>query len=201
MHDNKFTYKVKYDTSTVLTIVSKNSDKLMKMKNDFSKESALISAESYLDKFKSNKSANYKLTEYVQVSNENENMHEFHYEAIASNGIKTGDSIAMEISNDGELIMLAIHEGNEKVALETVPELSLSDAENIANSYIRTKLGINEDIDLGTSSSEYTVWEDRLVIRVEIENVQLKGSEYGYSFYIDAQSGEINFVDQYCSIG
>lgn len=39
-----------------------------------------------------------------------------HY-AVASNGVKTGKIVAMEVNNDGDLVLLAIHEGNEKIAL------------------------------------------------------------------------------------
>ena len=129
-------------------------------------------------------------------------MHQFYYYAVASNGVKTGEIVAMEVNNDGDLVLLAIHEGNEKIALEVTPKITKIDAEKIAVDYIKTKT--NEDLGVTEANSymntELSVWENKLVWVLKIDVIKLGNERYGFDLKVDAQTSEILFNDFYCAI-
>lgn len=199
--DDKYIYKARIDNGKIATIVAKSYEKLVKAQKHVSKDKIQSIADEYLSQFSSKtQNSKYKLGKYNFKNTDNEKVHEFIYYVVASNGVKTGESVAIEVTNDGELVLLATHDGNEKIALEATPKISQKDAEKISIDYIKTKL--NEDLyatDTKLSiNSELSVWEDKLVWIVKIDDIKLGDTRYGFDLIVDAHTSEILFNDYYC---
>lgn len=197
--DDKYSYKADSATGKIVTMVAKDYDKLVRVDKSVSKDKISLKAEKCLSQFaNSQKYAKFSLKEYKYKDTENEKIHSFIYEATAPNGVKTGEGVALEVNNDGELILLAIHEGNEKVAMEEKPVLNQTDAEKVFGDSIRVLSEYFKDKDLKASVCELSVLNDKLVWAIKIEGVMILDTEYGFECKIDAKTGEILFKDSYC---
>lgn len=199
--DNKYVYKVT-DKGEIVTIIAKDYDAIVKLKDTVSKDKITPIAEKLLSQYacKSSK-GKYILVDYKYKDTENEKYHQFIFNEIAPNGIKTGEGVSIDINNAGDLTLLAIHEGNINVAMNTKPNLSREDAVKISTDFIKSNIIFKDVASFPMDISELSVWKDRLVWTVKIDNIKVAGSTYGFDFKIDAVNGEILFSDYYCVIG
>lgn len=200
--DTKYVYKTT-DKGEVVIILAKNYEAIVKLKDAVSKDKITQIAEKLLSQYAHKSSVGkYVLVDYKYKDTENEKYHQFIFNEIAPNGIKTGEGVAIEVNNAGELALLAIHEGNLNVAMETTPKLTREDAVKISTDFIKSSNTVFKDIDIfPADNSELSVWEDKLAWTVKIDGIKAVGSTYGFDFKIDAVTGEILFSDYYCVIG
>lgn len=199
--DSKYIYKAAINTGNVATLVSKDYENLVKVKNNLSKIQIGQYAETYLSQYIYNlDNTTYVLQKKVYKDTDNEKIHQFIYEEVAQNGVKTGTGIAIEINNDGVLVLLAVHEGNVKIAMTSSPSLSQSDAIKVAEIFIKNQELFKDIHKYKVSMIELSVWNDKLVWVVKIDDIHVGKTTYGFDFRIDAQTGEILFNDNYCAI-
>lgn len=199
--DNKYVYKVT-DKGEIVTIIAKDYDAIVKLKDTVSKDKITPIAEKLLSQYaRKSSEGKYILVDYKYKDTENEKYHQFIFNEIAPNGIKTGEGVSIDINNAGDLTLLAIHEGNINVAMETKPNLSREDAVKISTDFIKSNIIFKDVASFPMDISELSVWKDRLVWTVKIDNIKAAGSTYGFDFKIDAVNGEILFSDYYCVIG
>lgn len=200
--DTKYVYKAT-DKGEVVIIIAKNYESIVKLEDAVSKDKITQVAEKLLSQYAHKSSGGkYILVDYRYKDTENEKYHQFIFNEVAPNGIKTGEGVAIEINNAGKLALLSIHEGNLNVAMETKPKLTREDAVKISIDFIKSSNIVlkNEDV-FPADNSELSVWADKLVWTVKINDIKSAGSTYGFDFKIDAVTGEILFNDYYCEIG
>jgi len=197
--DNKYIYKVTANSGELAVVIAKDYDDKVKIKDVASSDELLPIADKYLDKYCHHSvESKYNMVDYQYKDTDNEKYHDFIYHEVASNGIKTGWGVSISLNNAGELVALAVHEGNTKVAQEVKSQLSRGDAVKIAIDFIKKAQPIFKDVEkFPKDQSELTVWKDILVWSVKINEIKAGGFIYGFDFKIDAVTGEILFNDYY----
>lgn len=136
---------------------------------------------------------------YTAPENDTEQCYQYIFEESTNKGTKTGSGVALTINKAGEFIALSHHEGNPEIALNSTAKISKQDAVKIAQDYIKSQQHLANVKDLPKETADLVVWEDKLSWRIEITNIIGEGTINGFSFFIDAQNGDILFKDNYCS--
>jgi len=197
--DDKYTYKYSVDDNIIATIVSKDCGRLINTDGTMSKNEILKIAEGLVDKYANHSpGCKYVLTYYTHHDTDNNKCHNLAYTEETKDGVETGWGIFMGISNTGEIIGLATHAGNADIALNTKASLSKSEAEDIAEKYIRELLKNAGISSMPNPVSKLTVGGDNLNWRVAYEGIKGQGAEYGYVLFIDANTGDILEKYNYC---
>lgn len=194
IQDNKYQYTVELASKKLNGVMCRDYADKVKVIGQKSKDELLPMASAYLSKYcPASSYSQYILEKYYYKNDPEEKYHQFDFREVAMNGVGTGGSVFIGINNGGELVFLAVHQGNEKVALETKPELTREKAIEIAKALIGEQLESHPD---STIKAELTVWNNRLAWEVAIEDLKDPGRlPFGHYFEIDALTGDILFHD------
>jgi hypothetical protein len=202
-HDSKYYYSLADDTGEVQIINPISLDDSLIMANgNIDKSLAIQKAKAFVDKFddKDVNTKEYNLQEYKRKVDCPYDVHTITLEGIANNGIKTGDTIVVWVNQQGELVMYAKHNGNAAIAINTKPVLSEKQAAQIASDdIIKNNNFLKEKYNNGINATkvELTVFNDRLVYRIDFSNVFKRFGELDISYYylVDSSNGQVVLVD------
>lgn len=202
VEDAQYIYKADLNKCEIANMVSKNYANLVNLEGNVSKSVMTKVASKCISRYVQElDNANYSLESYDYINTDSEKIHSFIYQAATSSGVKTGDSVAMEFNNNGDLLMLATHKGNETVALTADASISEERAHEIALNYINNGgEAFSEISNCSYLTSELSIWNNKLVWSLTTNPIFVANAEYGFEFKIDAQTGEILFDDGYCVV-
>lgn len=194
IEDSKYQYAVDLGSKKLNGVMSRDYTDKVKVDGQKGKDELLGVATSCLNKYcPASSHSQYVLEKYYHKNNPEEKYHRFGFREVATNGVRTGGSVAVGINNGGELVFLTVHQGNEKIALETKPELTREKAIEIAKALIGEELKSHPN---STINAELTVWNNRLAWEVAIEDLRdLEKLPFGHYFEFDALTGDILFHD------
>lgn len=193
--DNSFTYKLDSENGNIVNMVANGVDqKLKATKIALTSETPSVASDKFLKKFAHQSlKCKYMLVKNSDNKNSNEDTHNFIYQEYAPNGIDTGWAVSVILNANNELVSLAVHSGNADLVQNTKPSLTKEDAIKIAQNKIYTDFPTEKLSSLPEAKAELTVFQDKLAWFIEINNIQINSSRFGYSFYIDATNGNILF--------
>lgn len=200
--DDKFDYKLDGSDGNIVTMVAKDFSNLIKPHNNLNLQQNKKSPSDLLANYVgAEKNCRFTLENSNAKNNSNEAYTNYIFREIAPNGVDTGTGVSLVVSNNNELISLAVHKGNADIAQNTTPKLAKDEAIRIAQNFIYSDNSSVKINYMPEATTYLTVWEDKLVWAVNINKIQVGKDERGYIFYIDALTGQINFNDGYYKVG
>lgn len=197
LEDSKYLYKVSMRTGNIRTIGGNLFPDGPPSKT-LSDNELRAQSETYLHQY----APAIENCEYVHQEQDYQDwsgMYRFDYDLVASNGIKTGYNVSIELYGDGSFAGFAMHEGNAKVALSEKAKLSKKEALKIAKDIIRSENSFFRAVtNFSVKQAELSVWDDTLVWDIIIDDYdksQTSAPEelwisFGFWFKLDAKTGE-----------
>lgn len=198
LEDSKYLYKVSMRTGNIRTIGGNLFPDGPPSKT-LSDNELRAQSETYLHQY-APAIENCKYVIQEQDYQDWSGMYRFSYDLVASNGIKTGYNVSIELYGDGSFAGFSMHEGNAKIALSKKAKLSKKEALKIAKDIIRSENSFFRTVtNFSVKQAELSVWDDILVWEIMIDDYDKSQTpapaeqwiSFGFWFKLDAKTGEL----------
>lgn len=199
--DDKYMYLTLPDSTEIVMKVRVKEDKNSKknINKNIKRDEIVKKAEKYIKKYnkEDNNILEYKIADYKNI----DDTYTMVFEAIAKNGIKTGDIIRIFFDREGELIAYGKSSGNSEVAMRDIPKINEEDAVKISwQDALKENMLLNANFTqevIPEYKVDISIWNNRLSYIILFDKIVKNDLDVdmSYVYIIDVITAEILYHD------